>query len=139
MISRVLLDTGPLVALLAADDAWHEACVKQLESILPPMITTWPVLTEAAWLLRSHPQAIQQMMFWVVDGTIDVHPIGDEAAPAIAAFLRKYERIGAQLADATLVYVAESEGLHAVFTLDRRDFNIYRYARNRRLRIVPAD
>src|SRR5437867_3773244 len=111
MVSRVLLDTGPLVALLAADDLWHAPCAGQLHSLAPPLLTTWPVLTEAAWLLRTHPQAIQQMMLWVTTGTIKLPPIGDEASPWIAAFFRKYGKIQTQLADASLVYLAERDDL----------------------------
>src|SRR5262245_10080248 len=137
MIPRVLLDTGPLVALLASDDLFHETCVEQLHSLAPPLLTTWPVLTEAAWLLRSHQQAIQQMMIWINAGTIKTASVGDEAASWVAAFSRKYRNVGPQLADASLVYIAEREDLDTVFTLDRADFNVYRFRRNRRFRLLP--
>jgi predicted nucleic acid-binding protein len=137
MIPRVLLDAGPLVALLAPDDAWHERCVQQLHELAPPFLSTWPVLVEAAWLLRSHPDAVQQMFVWMTTGTIALPPLGDEAAPWIAAFLRKYRKLQPQLADASLVYLAEREDIDTIFTLDRRDFEVYRFGRNRRFRLLP--
>jgi predicted nucleic acid-binding protein len=137
MIARVLLDTGPLVALLAADDFWHEPCAEQLRDISPPLLTCWPVLVEADWLLRTHPAAVQQMFSWVQSGVVQILPIGEEAVPSIAAFLRKYRNLKPQLADASLVHLAEREDIETVFTLDRRDFSAYRFGRHRRFRIVP--
>ena len=137
MISRVLLDTGPLVALLARDDSWHEQCTEQIRDISIPLFTSWPVLVEADWLLRTHSIAIQQMLSWVQSGTIQILPVGDEAMPAMAAFLRKYQKLRPQIADASLVYLAEREAIDTVFTLDRRDFTTYRFGSNRRFKIVP--
>jgi predicted nucleic acid-binding protein len=135
--TRVLVDTGPLVALLSNDDSNHEDCVKQLHSIRPPLLTSWPVLTEADWLLRTRPSAVQQMMTWISAGIITLLPLGDEAVPWIAAFLRKFRKISPQIADASLVYLAERDNLNTVFTLDRRDFSVYRFGRNHSFRLLP--
>ena len=137
MIARVLLDTGPLVALLARDDIWHERCTEQLRELSTPLYTAWPVLVESDWLLRTHSLAVQQMLVWVQSGIIQVLPIGGEASSSLAAFLRKYQKLRPQLADASLVYLAEREDIDTVFTLDRRDFSVYRFGRNRKFRIVP--
>jgi len=134
---RVLLDTGPLVALLARNDAWHERCSEGLKEIAPPLLTCWPVLAEADWLLRDHTVGMQQLLGWIQSGLIRVLPIRDEAVPWLMTFLRKYQRLRPQLADASLVYLAESEGIDTIFTLDRRDFSAYRFANNRALRILP--
>jgi uncharacterized protein len=134
---RVLLDTGPLVALLARSDIWHERCNEELKDIAPPLLTSWPVLAEADWLLRTQPVAVQQMLSWIHSGLIRVLPIGEEAIPWLMTFLRKYQRLRPQIADASLVYLAETEGVDTVFTLDRRDFSAYRYGSNRVLRILP--
>jgi uncharacterized protein len=138
VISRVLLDSGPLVALLARDDGWHEQCTQQLHSLAPPLLTAWPVLVEADWLLRSHPQAVQQMLHWVHAGVIQVLPIGEEATVWIMAFLRRYQRLHPQIADASLVYLAYKEDIDTVFTLDRRDFATYRFGRNRSFKLLPG-
>jgi len=95
------------------------------------------VLAEADWLLRTHPVAVQQMLAWIQAGLIRVLPLGDEGIPWLMTFLRKYQKIRPQIADASLVCLAETEGVDTIFTLDRRDFSAYRFANNRALRILP--
>ena len=135
--TRVLVDTGPLVAVFSPSDAHHATCVKQLHEIRPPLFTCWPVITEAAWLLRQRPASIQQLLACFDTGIFRLLTLGDEAPAWIARFLERYRQIGAQVADAALVYLAERDGMETVFTLDRRDFLIYRLSRNRTLRLLP--
>ena len=138
MITRILIDTGPLVALLDESDYFHEECGEQLHSMVLPLLTTWPVLTETTWLLQSYPEAIQQLFVWAYSRKLTILPMGDEAAPWIATFFRKYRNLDPDVADASLVYFAEREDLDTVFTLDRHDFNLYRFGRNRRFRVIPG-
>jgi predicted nucleic acid-binding protein len=51
--------------------------------------------------------------------------------------MEKYADLPMDLADAALVRVAERDGLRTVFTIDRRDFTIYRLKGGRRLAILP--
>jgi len=100
-------------------------------------LTSWLVLAEADWLLRTHPVAIQQMLSWVHSGMIRILPMDEAAIPWTMTFLRRYQKLRPQIADASLVYLAEVEDIDTVFTLDRRDFSTYRFGRNRSFRIVP--
>ncbi len=134
---RVLIDTGPLVAILSEDDAQHRVCVDTLATLTPPLFTCWPVLTEAAWLLRRQPTALQKLFGAFANGLFDLIPLGQDAIEPIAQILRRYESMEPQLADATLVYLAEREGIASLFTLDRRDFLVYRLKRNRMLKLLP--
>src|SRR5437660_12385021 len=107
MTDRVLLDTGPLVAILSARDQHHRTCVEQLKDLSAPLLTCWPVLTEAAWLLRFDSKAIQQLLRGSERGLFEVLKLEGEALPWTANFLRRYRTLRPQLADACLMYLAE--------------------------------
>ena len=134
---RVLVDTGPLVAILSSVDQHHGSCVETLRHLPGPLLSCWPVITEAAWLLRAHPKAIQQLLRSIDSGFLELLSLGGKEATAIAKVVKRYEDMRPQLADAALVYLADREGIDTIFTLDRRDFSVYRSARKRPFRIVP--
>jgi predicted nucleic acid-binding protein len=135
---QVLVDTGPLVAIVSRDDAHHERCVTELDQLRTPLVTCWPVLAEALWLVRRDTNAVHGLFRGFTDGVWSLASIGAEALPWLEAFLDRYRWLGAQLADASLVYLAEREGIDTVFTLDRRDFSVYRYRRNKSLKLLPG-
>ncbi|MFZ0317521.1 MAG: PIN domain-containing protein [Candidatus Sulfotelmatobacter sp.] len=135
--SRILIDTGPLVAILSREDAHHQSCVAALREMPGPLFSCWPVITEAAWLLRHSRRAIQQLLSSMNAGFLELLPLAGNEAKAIASLMKKYESIRPQLADASLVYLAAREGIETIFTLDRRDFSIYRTGRKRSFHILP--
>jgi predicted nucleic acid-binding protein len=134
---RILLDTGPLVALLSATDSRHRLCVDTFAALPPPLLTCWPVLTEAAWILRKQPRPLDRIADAHAAGMFEILPLENGCLTEIAAIMRRYEDAELQLADATLAYLAEREGIRTVFTLDRRDFSIIRLKRNRTLGLIP--
>lgn len=137
MTGQVLVDTGPIVAVLLESDEHHEACVEQLHHVRCPLLTCWPVITEAAWLLRAYPQAIRKLLASFHGRPFEIVPLGELDLPGIAAILAKYAGLGIQLADASLVYLANREGIEIMFTLDRRDFGVLRLAHGKKLRLIP--
>src|SRR5437879_1842104 len=135
-MKRILVDTGPLVAIFSPEDRQHETCVRTLRELPGPLLTCWPVLTEVAWLLQSSPRALRQMLGIVDGGVLELLPLAGAEASSIAKIMEKYEDIRPQLADAALVYLADREKIETIFTLDRRDFLIYRSGRHT-FRIIP--
>jgi hypothetical protein len=133
----ILVDTGPLVAIASARDQHHQLCVEQLWLLQPPLLTCWPEITEAAWLLRHQPSAVNRLLGSFGVGFLRMLMLDDKAPSWVATFLKRYRKMGAQIADAALVYLAEREGIDTVFTLDRRDFLVYRLGNGRSLRILP--
>jgi len=132
-----LADTGPLVAILSQNDQYHELCVKTLEDLPGPLLTCWPVITEAAWLLHEYPLAIEKLLRSITDGFLEILPVRGTEAKGITDVMKRYASLGPQFADAMLVYLANRENISTIFTLDRRDFSVYRTGRKRALRIVP--
>ena len=133
----MLVDTGPIVAILSESDEHHQACVGQLQCIGGPLLTCWPVIAEAAWLLRAHPQAVGRLLSSFDGRPFELLPLNEADLSGIAAILAKYKGLGIQLADASLVHLANREGIETMFTLDRRDFGVLRLARGKKLRLIP--
>lgn len=137
MTLRAVADTGPLVAILRAREEAHARCVAALPKLRKPLLTCWPVITEAAWLLQNEPGGLRALGRMVESGALKIIPLDDVALTWMIAFIERYATVGAQLADAAVMYLAESEGVDAVFTLDRRDFSIYRRFDGNAVTIVP--
>lgn len=108
-----------------------------LKTLRMPLLTCWPVLTEAAWLLRNEPNGIRVIGAMVRSGAVRLAELDEEALVDVLAFLDRHASAGAQLADASLMYLAEREAIDSVFTLGVRDFSIYRTTDGRALTIVP--
>jgi predicted nucleic acid-binding protein len=134
----VLVDTGPLVALLDRSDPHHGACAETFQSLLDPLVTVWPVLTEAMYLLRSYWVAQNALWEMIEAGAVEILPLGTDDVPRMRELMRKYRDLPMDLADSALVRVAERERLRRIFTLDRRDFQIYRPSRIGRFAMLPS-
>jgi len=135
---RVLVDTGPIVAILSRRDQYHKVCVQALHEMPSPLFTCWPVLTEAAWLLRRTSDAVQRLFQSIDGGFLELLSLTNEDALPIAAILKKYRNVRIQLADAALVHIAARDGLDTIFTLDLQDFSEYRLANGRAFHVLPS-
>jgi predicted nucleic acid-binding protein len=136
-MKRVLVDTGPLVAIMSQADQHHKTCLEALHDLPGPLFSCWPVITEAAWLLRRHPGIVRQLLDSISAGFLELLPIQSAEASEIGKLMEKYRNIRPQLADAALVFLAERDGFDVIFTLDRRDFSVYQAGRKRAFRIIP--
>ena len=133
----VIIDAGPLVAILNRRDSQHDRCYQQSLELAPPFFTTWPVVAEAAWMLRQTAGGVSELLRMISAGLLDCYPLDGDSALWMDAFLKKYADQRAQLADASVMYVAEQENVSVIFTLDRRDFSVYRRSDNLALSILP--
>ena len=134
---QVLTDTGPLVAILSSTDQYHEICLQTAQSLRGPLLTCWPVITEAAWLLQNSPGAFERVLRSISDGAVEILPLAGKEAAGVAQIMKQYGSLRPQFADAVLVYLAARENIGTIFTLDRRDFSVYRAGRKTAFRIVP--
>ncbi|MGH7923076.1 MAG: type II toxin-antitoxin system VapC family toxin [Candidatus Binatus sp.] len=133
----VLVDAGPLVALIDRSDNHHQRCVDALGTIRDPLYTVWPAITEAMYLVRV--SAFAQRALWDTINVIGLRflEIGTDDCPRMRELMWKYCELPMDLADAALVRVAERDNLRRIFTLDRQDFEIYRPHRFGRFEIIP--
>jgi len=134
----ILTDAGPLIALIDRGEANHARCFAALAQIALPLITTWPALTEATYLLgRAAGWSGQDALWRLLErGDLAVADISSAAQARMRVLMEKYQDLPMDLADASLVALAEERGLSRVFTLDS-DFRIYRLPRGKTFTIVP--
>lgn len=133
----ILVDAGPLVALLHADDQHHNRCVTVLRRIRSPLVTVWPAVTEAMYLLSFSAEAQQALWDRLSAEVPRVLPLDREDMPRLKELMWKYRDLPMDFADASLVRVAEREELDTIFTIDRTDFEVYRLPHRKRFRILP--
>lgn len=134
-----LTDAGPLVALLDAGEDDHELCVLSLRALSLPLVTTWPAFTEAMYLLGRAGGFAGQQALWTLRARrrLEIVDLSRATVDRSAALMEKYSDRPMDLADATLVALAEERGLKRIFTLDG-DFRIYRLHGRASFDIVPG-
>jgi predicted nucleic acid-binding protein len=125
------------VALIHADDRHHASCRDALERIREPLVTVWPVITEAMYLLDFSAEAQDALWRLLERDAVKILPLDAGDVPRMRELMRKYRDLPMDLADAALVRAAERERISRVFTIDRRDFEVYRPRGIRRFTILP--
>lgn len=134
-----LTDAGPLVALLDVDEPDHQRCREALDVLRLPLLTTWPAFTEAMYLIGRAGGWTGQKALWQLVRREDLvmAPSSQRANERAAHLMETYADRPMDLADATLVALAEERELTRIFTLDA-DFHVYRLKGPRRFEVVPA-
>lgn len=123
--SAVLVDTGPLVALLNANDHHHRWVMQQLASIQPPLITCEAVLAEAAHLVRHLHGGRAALLDMVGEGFLTIGLQLADQSTELLALVKRYASVPMSLADACMVRLAELHPRSTLWTLDS-DFAVYR-------------
>ena len=128
----ILLDTGPLVALLSENDANHARARDMFADCLPPFRSCEAVVAEACFLMRKvHRAGPAEVIALERRGVYTIAMSLDEQWTGIEASLKKYSDRPISLADACLIRCAEIHQEPRILTFDR-DFSVYRWARNRK-------
>jgi uncharacterized protein len=133
----ILVDAGPLVALIHAGDQHHRACRKVAKSLTEPLGTVWPAFTEAMYLLGFSWKAQDALWKMLEVGFVKLLEINAQDSRRMRELMRKYRDLPMDLADAGLVAVAERLRVFRVFTVDRSDFEVYRSEGKGRFTILP--
>ena len=125
----IAVDTGVFLALADRSDRWHPSTQGALETLSEGWVTTWPVITEACHLLRARleARAVFDLIDDVADGSIALWSPTPAHVAKLPALLRKYASLPMDLADASLMLLAEHLGHGRILSTDLRDFGAYRW------------
>ncbi len=136
-MSTWLIDTGPLVAYLEANDPGHAEVAACLDPFEGRLVTTSAVITEAMHFVAASWNGPHLLAQFVVAGDMEVYDLSrpPELLDAVA-LMEKFADTPMDFADATLVLLAEALSVHHILTLDRRGFASYRTRRGRHLQLV---
>lgn len=137
----IVVDTGPLVALMDNDDDHHARCVEWFRTVRVPLLIPAPVLTEVCWLLDRNRGSKAEALFLraLADprGPLTLSPTTDEELLRIAELVERYADLPLGAVDASVVALAERLGISEVATIDHRHFNIVRPAHVGAFTLLP--
>jgi hypothetical protein len=125
----IIADTGFWLALANRRDTHHLAATGALRRHDDRLVTTWPVLTETCHLLatRLGVEAVLAFVGSARDGAFDLFELRPDHLPRVAVLMDQYRDLPMDLADASLVVLAEALGHGRILSTDQRDFGAYRW------------
>lgn len=129
----VIADTGFWLALADRSDSFHASAKAAYADLREPLVTTWPVMTETCHLLASRLGPASQLKFIksFVEGAFEVFDLTSGHAARVHALMAHYADLPMDLADASLVILAEHLGHGRILSTDQRDFRSYRWKNHR--------
>lgn len=134
-MTSVLVDTGPLVALLNSRDRHHAWARGVLDTIEPPLFTCDPVISEACFLLQDVEGGQDAVLELVAKGIVRSEFAVSAEVASLRGLMKKFADVPMSLADACLVRMTELEKDTVVLTLDS-DFRIYRRNRHQTVPVI---
>ena len=138
MPKSIVVDAGPIVALLIEADLHHSWTREQWSRLKPPMLTCEPALSEAGFILKrlgGDPSAVPAL---VEKGVLKVSFSVQEQAAYLRVLMERYSETPMSLADACLVRMTELLDDAAVMTFDS-DFRIYRRGGRKMIPLIAPE
>ena len=137
LVTVWLLDTGPLVAYLDADDAFHDLVSDALDRFSGQLVTTSAVVTEAMHFVAEASQGPDVLVdFLEISGTRVAECCQPGELKSAVKLMRKYADTPMDFADASLILLGDRLRQHQICTLDRRGFSTYRTSTGKRFKLV---
>ncbi len=137
---NVLIDAGPLVALFAPNDKHHARIDAQVANLAEGglrLLSTWPCVVEAAYLLDP-PQRFE-LLRWIELGGVQIYPFEPHHLGTMIVWMERYTEPGKRemdFADASLYWLAAETGIADVLTIDIADFSRYRLPDGKSFRLL---
>jgi uncharacterized protein len=144
-LREVLCDSGPLAALFNRSDSYHAQALAYVKrhGANVRLLTTWEVVSEVMYFLDFSANAQADLLLWLHEGAtrdrIRIASLQTEDLLGLSTMLRKYADRPMDLADASLVWLANSTGVTDIITVDRADFAVYRTSKRKAFKNVFAD
>ena len=133
-MTRVVVDTGPLAALLNRRDRHHAWIRQVLDTVEPPIFTCEAVVSEACFLLGRLAGGQAALMELLANDVVRIDFRLHAEIDSVRGLMRKFATVPMSLADACLVRMSELDAQTTIITMDS-DFRVYR--RNRR-QVIPT-
>lgn len=124
-MQNTLIDAGPLIALFDKDDKYHSLVVDFLKNYPGELFTTWPVITETTHMLDFNVQVQIDFLKWIQRGAVHLVDLEMEHFTRLIELCEQYSNVPMDLADASLILVAEMMNIHDILTIDS-DYWVYR-------------
>ncbi len=134
-MKSILIDVGPLIALFDKSDQYHDRAIDFIKGFKGFLWTTWPVITEVTHMLDFNTKAQIGFLEWVRRGGLQLVDLDLMDLERIIVFCQKFNDVPLDLADASLMVVAEEKNLKEIASVDS-DFYIYRDKKNRYLKNI---
>ena len=134
-MKKILIDSGPLIALFDASDKYHSDSVNFIKKNKFSLVTTIASVTETLHLLDFNRNAQIDFMEWVYKGAVEIQNIENSDFGRLKELTEKYHDLPMDFADSCLVYLAEKLNLNTIATIDR-DFSIYRIKGRKKFKII---
>ncbi len=123
---RIVVDTGPIIALFDASDAYHGRALEFVRQTRAKLISTMAVVTEAMYVLEESLRARQNLLAWIQGGGLTLTEPEDGDFERVSQLIEKYADLPMDFTDAVVVALCERLGINHIASVDR-DFAIYRY------------
>ena len=137
-MKNILVDAGPFIALFDHDDKYHDAVVAFLKQFKGALLTTWPVITEVTHLLSFNINVQIDFLEWLQREAVSIINLEHEHLDRIIQLSKKYSDVPMDLADSSLIVIAELTGIHDIISIDS-DYQIYKTKTRKVLNNVLLD
>lgn len=133
----LILDTGPLVAMLDSTDPDHDSCTELIQNAGEPRVVPVCVLVEIEYLMRPWPQAFAALLADFDTGALSLVELRVAWLARVGDLIHRYRDLPLGFVDATVLAAAEMLEEHKIATLDHRHFTVVRPAHTDALALLP--
>lgn len=134
-MKTVLVDTGPIIALIDNRDSYHTWAASKIDTFENPMITNTAVVVEVLFILKRLNKNANRFFGFVNEGIIKVKNPYPNNAELIHSMYSKYADLPASFADICLLSMIKQSKETKLFTIDS-DFLIYHDSKGKPLNLI---